>query len=271
MSLIVKETNSYAFRNNSASNPWVSLSIKELYQFFGCLLLLALHGHPPRTYSWHSNGVLARTPLSKNRFEQIIKNIHFKDRGLNSVSSNWWDKLEPIFSILRGKSAFYWLPSTNLTVDEVMLKFEGRTSQKVTIPCKPIPTGFKLFALGDSGYIYNWECTRPGLAEGLVTVKKRVSLSISTSNGQISTFLNPTQSVVIRLANSLSKHVENGRFFHFFLDNLFVCIKSALTLKEREIAVTETVRKSATSYLLERNSVGPSSMRCNPALSDGSY
>ena len=248
MSLIVKETNSYAFRNNSISNPWISLSIKELYQFFGCLLLLSLHGHPPRVYSWHFNGVLARTPLSKNRFEQIIKNIHFKDRGLNSVSSNWWDKLEPIFSILREKSAFYWLPSTNLTVDEVMLKFEGRTSQKVTIPCKPIPTGFKLFALGDSGYIYNWECTRPGLAEGLVTAKKRVSLSISTSNTQISTFLNPTQSVVIRLANSLSKHVENGRFFHFFLDNLFVCIKSALALKERGIAVTGTVRKSATGY-----------------------
>ena len=73
-----------------------------------------------------------------------------------------------------------------------MLKFKGRTSQKVTIPYKPIPTGFKLFALGDSGYIYNWECTRPGLAEGVLVEKKRISLSISTLNSQISTFLNPT-------------------------------------------------------------------------------
>jgi Transposase IS4 len=50
---------------------------------------------------------------------------------------------------------FYWIPSTNLTINEIMLKFEGRTTQKITIPSKPIPIGFKIFALGDSGYTYN--------------------------------------------------------------------------------------------------------------------
>jgi len=157
MTIIVKEINSFAFRSNSAQNTWVSLSVKELYHFFGCLLLLSLHKHPPQVYSWRLNEVLSRTPLSKNRFKQIIKNLHFKDRGLNPVNIdlNWWDKLESIFSILREKSAFYWLSSTNLIVNEVMLKFEGRTSQKIIIPCKSIPTGFKLFTLGDSDYIYN--------------------------------------------------------------------------------------------------------------------
>ncbi|KAF7502016.1 hypothetical protein GJ744_010058 [Endocarpon pusillum] len=58
-------------------------------------------------------------------------------------------------SILRQKSAFYWLPSTNIAIDEIIIKFEGRTSQKVTIPGKPIPTGFKLFALSDKGYTLN--------------------------------------------------------------------------------------------------------------------
>jgi hypothetical protein len=36
-----------------------------------------------------------------------------------------------------------------------MLKFKERTTQKITILSKPIPIGFKIFALGDSGYIYN--------------------------------------------------------------------------------------------------------------------
>jgi hypothetical protein len=36
-----------------------------------------------------------------------------------------------------------------------MLKFEERTTQKITIPSKPIFIGFKIFALGDSGYTYN--------------------------------------------------------------------------------------------------------------------
>ena len=86
MAIIVKETNSFAFHNNSAQNPWISLFIKELYQFFGCLLLLSLHKQPPRVYSWCSNKILSKTPLSKNRFEQIIKNLHFKDRGLNPIN-----------------------------------------------------------------------------------------------------------------------------------------------------------------------------------------
>ncbi len=73
-----------------------------------------------------------------------------------------------------------------------MLKFKERTSQKIIISCKSIPTGFKLFTLGDSGYIYNWECTRPGIAEGILRERKKVSISIL--NSSISTSLNPTQS-----------------------------------------------------------------------------
>jgi Transposase IS4 len=246
MSIIVKETNSYAFRTNSAKNPWKTLEIQELYHFFGWLIRLGLFKHPPRVYSWHSGGVLLQVLLSKNRFESILSNFHFKDRGFNPIQGNWWDKLEPVFSILRQKCSFYWIPSTNLTINEIMLKFEGRTTQKITIPGKPIPTGFKIFALGDSGYIYNWECTRPGLAEGVLKEKKRISVSIL--NSKISTFLNPTQSVVIRLIKCLSIYIQKGLSFHLFLDNLFVCWKSAIALKERGIAVIRIVRKGTSGY-----------------------
>jgi Transposase IS4 len=239
MSIIVKEINSYAFRTNSAQNPWKTLEIQELYHFFGCLIKLALYKHPPRTYCWSFNGILAQVPLSKNRFESILSNFHFKDRGLNPIQGNWWDKLEPIFSILRQKCSFYWLSSTNLTIDEIMFKFEGRITQKITIPGKPILTGFKIFALGDSGYTYNWEYTRPGLAEGLKEEKTRISVSILNSN--LFTFLSPTQSVVIRLIKCLSIYIQKGLSFYLFLDNLFVCWKSAIALKERGIAVTGTV------------------------------
>jgi len=189
---------------------------------------------------------LAHTTLSKNRFQSILSNFHFKDRGLNPQKGNWWDKLDPIFSILRQKCSLYWRPSTNLTVDEIMIKFEGRTTQKITIPGKPIPTGFKLFALGDSGYTLNWECTRPGLYEGVLTEKRRISVTIPNSSAI--SLLNPTQSVVIRLVECLAIYIENGLDFHLFLDNLFVCWKSAIALKERGIAVTGTVRKGASGY-----------------------
>ncbi len=127
-----------------------------------------------------------------------------------------------------------------------MLKYKGRTSQKIIIPDKSIFTGFKLFTLDDSGYIYNWEYIRSSITEGILREKEKVSISIS--NSSLSTSLNPTQSVVIRLINSLSKFIKNKLFFHFYLNNLFVYWKSAQTLKEREIAVTETVWKEVTDY-----------------------
>ena len=150
-------------------------------------------------------------------------------------------------SILRQKSVFYWLSNTNITVDEVMIKFKGRTLQKVTIPDKPIFTGFKIFALADSGYIFNWECIKPGLNEGLLTTKKCISIFILDSSK--TTLLNPTQSVVIRLTSCLSEFIkQKKKNFHMFLDNLFTSWKSVQTLKEREIAITETVRKSVADY-----------------------
>jgi Transposase IS4 len=118
-----------------------------------------------------------------------------------------------------------------------MIKFKDRTLQKIIIPGKPISTEFKIFALRDSGYTYNWECIRPSLSEGVLTEKQRISI-----------FLNPIQSVVIRLIKYLSIYIEKRRSFHLFLDNLFICWKSAIALKERGIAVTRTVRKGASEY-----------------------
>ena len=47
-----------------------------------------------------------------------------------------------------------------------MLRFEGRTSSSTTIPGKPIPVGFKIFALADEGYIWNFEFIALGLIKG---------------------------------------------------------------------------------------------------------
>ena len=70
-----------------------------------------------------------------------------------------------------------------------MIKFKGPLKQKFTISIKPIFIGFKIFALGDFIYIYNWECIRPGLAEGLKIIKTCISVSIL--NSKLSIVLNP--------------------------------------------------------------------------------
>ncbi len=63
-----------------------------------------------------------------------------------------------------------------------MLKFEERTSQKITISYKSILTRFKLFALNDFNYIYNWKCTRLNIIEQILRERKKVSISIPNSS-----------------------------------------------------------------------------------------
>jgi hypothetical protein len=62
-------------------------------------------------------------------------------------------------------------------------------------------------------------------------------------------FLTVTQSMVARLVESLQPLVAEGRQFHFYLDNLFMCWRLFQYLKERGIALTGTCRKGAYNYL----------------------
>jgi hypothetical protein len=50
-------------------------------------------------------------------------------------------------------------------MDKIMISFNGRSIQKVTIPVKPIPINLKLQGLKDKGYIYSWKAIRPKLGE----------------------------------------------------------------------------------------------------------
>jgi hypothetical protein len=126
-----------------------------------------------------------------------------------------------------------------------MLSFNGRSIQKITIPAKPIPIGLKLQGLGDKGYIYSWETTRPKLAE-FQQDSSKFSVTIPETTPPIYTFLTATQSIITRLVNSLPK----GRQFHLYLDNLFICWRLYQYLKERGIALTGTYRKGACGYPL---------------------
>ena len=172
---ICNETNSYGYREQLAkiaekpkTKPWKPISKLELLQFIGTCFLLGLHRSPPSKYFYsQKTGYLAGCPISKNRREAILEMLHFKDRGEGPHAKKpYWDKYGEIQSYLRQKSQYYWLPGSRVTVDKIMIRFKGRLSDITTIPGKPVPTGFKYFALADSSYILDHECTAPGRLEG---------------------------------------------------------------------------------------------------------
>ncbi|KZL67546.1 transposable element-derived protein [Colletotrichum tofieldiae] len=50
----------------------------------------------------------------------------------------------------------FYSPRSELTVDEAMVWFTGRSLETTTIPTKPTPTGFKIWILAQSGYCLWW-------------------------------------------------------------------------------------------------------------------
>jgi hypothetical protein len=60
------------------------------------------------------------------------------------VGESWWLKLGNVLPILRQKCQEYWDIGSHLIVDEIMISFDGRSIQKITILVKPIPIGLKL-------------------------------------------------------------------------------------------------------------------------------
>jgi hypothetical protein len=71
------------------------------------------------------------------------------------VGESWWLKLGDVLLILRQKCQEYWDIGSYLTVDEIMISFDGRSIQKITILVKPIPIDLKLQGLRNKSYIYN--------------------------------------------------------------------------------------------------------------------
>jgi hypothetical protein len=72
-----------------------------------------------------------------------------------------------------------------------MISFDGRSIQKVIILVKSISVGLKLQGLGDKGYIYSWEATRPKLAEFQQNTIK-FSVFIPKTNPTVYAFLTAT-------------------------------------------------------------------------------
>ena len=93
--------------------------------------------------------------------------LYFKDRGEGPYAKEpYWIKYGDIYPDLKANCRFYWEPSSRLIVDEVMIRFEGRSSGKSVIPVKLVLVGFKFFAIADEGYIIDFEVIKPSLNEG---------------------------------------------------------------------------------------------------------
>jgi Transposase IS4 len=94
-------------------------------------------------------------------FEQIKWYFHVSPPPTLSMlgrlpTAYWHTKLEPLASLLRTKFQAYVVLGQNVSFDEMMVPFAGRSKHTLKMKNKPVKEGFKIWALCDHGYLWDF-------------------------------------------------------------------------------------------------------------------
>ena len=159
LSKILFETN----LNSVQKNRPVKVTMDELLCFIGINIVMGYNRLSTIADYWKDGDDLGvaciKKAMPRGRFSAILSNLHLNDNS--KIDPNVRDKIykiRPLVEILNKQFHSIKEPAENLSVDESMIKFKGRSSMKQYNPMKPIKRGFKLWCLADdTGYVYKFE------------------------------------------------------------------------------------------------------------------
>jgi len=141
--IIVNNTNAYGKKKKA---DFILVTLEEFRNFLSITMTMSFVKLPriehywSNQYSWSKQESISSL-MSRNRYFEMLSNLSLTSRR---KCGNKLYKVQPLIDHL--KIAFKNLCSfgPNLSIDESMIKFKGRSSMKQFIPTKPIKRGFKV-------------------------------------------------------------------------------------------------------------------------------
>lgn len=152
---IVFQSNLYAIQKGKTLN----LTEDEFLCFIGINFLMGYHQLPSLQSYWNTsrdlNVSLVSESMSRNRFQEILSYLHVNDNSLLSKENkDKIYKIRPLLEILNNQFRLLYYGTRQLSVDESIVKFKGRSVLKQYNPMKPVKRGYKLWCLSDQyGFI----------------------------------------------------------------------------------------------------------------------
>ncbi|KAK1989719.1 hypothetical protein LX36DRAFT_546985, partial [Colletotrichum falcatum] len=160
---------------------WRKTSVDEIYLFLGILLYIGIHKESRLSTYWSTQQQkedpihLFTRFISRDRFQLLLQRLRIFDTAefqssqpsQNRGRGRGWgrppDQMPDVYRKVNQWSAHIqetgdslYTTGSDLTVDEAMVRFTGRSLETTTIPTKPIPTGYKIWILAQSGYCIRW-------------------------------------------------------------------------------------------------------------------
>lgn len=138
---------------------WTDLTIREIEAFLGLLITAGVnHANSQCTADmWKTTSYpLYRASMSINRFWNVLRFLRFDDANTREERQRI-DKAAPIcdlWTMLNSNLRKYYRPTENLTIDEQLFPYRGRTKFTQYIPSKPARYGIKVWWICDAENYY---------------------------------------------------------------------------------------------------------------------
>ena len=169
IAMIVRESNRYAreVMGEKKYTSWEPMTDTELRAYLGFSILMGIVHVPAVEDHWKRDPALHYSPIadriSRDRFRDLSRYLHFVDNSTliprGSPGHDRLGKIRPVLSHLGERFAGLYNPHRELSEDEAMIKFQGRSYLKQYMPMKPTKRGIKVWVLADShnGYFSRLE------------------------------------------------------------------------------------------------------------------
>ena len=233
--LVVGQTNLYASQNPPGERyKWYNTTVDEFKLFIGIIIAMGLHKLPQLEDYWSSDvllgvpGIVGGMPI--DRFKVLQKCLHIngnsKAKPRGDPEYDQLHKIRPLLSAVNETCLNQYYPNRELSVDEAMVGFKGRSSLKQYMPLKPTKRGYKVWSICDShnGYMCKFEVYAGG-----------------SSNDSNDMGLGP--SVVMRLCEPF---LNKSHFI--FYDNYFSTVELAKTLVMKNTYCCGTARPNRKGF-----------------------
>lgn len=220
------------------------ISGNELAVFFAILYYMGIVRCPDKDDYWSNTNMMPSHPIMKlmtrRRFRYIWRFIHFKrsttenSDPLNS-SDVWFQKVSFLVNHVRNLcSSLLRKPGSRLALDEMMVRFKGRSNETHRLKNKPIDEGFKFFVLADSetGFVHYF--TPDGRVSG--AYGRNEFKPADGSGGKIH------HMVLHCVEKVLNTFIEDNQLFCIFFDNYFTAPKTIRALRDTGVGAVGTAR-----------------------------
>jgi hypothetical protein len=165
---LVENTNAYAqykeARNkenkNKNSRWWKAVDLYEIQIYIALLIYIGIYKNSNIEDFW-SKEITIHKPIeyiSYFCFQQIKHYFHVSPPPVSNNPTHlpiklWYMKLALLYILLQKHFQIYTILGQNVSFDEIMVAFTGRSRHTLKMKNKPISEGFKLWALYDYSYI----------------------------------------------------------------------------------------------------------------------